>query len=162
MAGVAVGIVLASAWGMEPGASGSRGETSPEPVDTVPAARPTRVLVVDDAPADAKLESIVLRDAGYEVRSAASAEEALVMLEASPVDIIVLDLVLPLMSGMLLASTLRGRHAPDQLTIVAVSAVGTPDVERLSLAAGCTGFLRKPIDPSDFARRVAAFHGERL
>jgi CheY-like chemotaxis protein len=116
-----------------------------------PALRTLDVLVVDDDPASAKLAKVLLAAEGCAVRTASSAEEALTMIAQRIPDLVVLDLVLPLMSGLLLAQTLRSRPATRDLVIVVVSAFNGPEMARLAHEAGCAAYLRKPIDALTFA-----------
>lgn len=118
-----------------------------------------RALVVEDDPASAKLLALVLRDEGCDVTVAASAEAALVALETSIPHIIVLDLVLPLMSGLLLAQQLRARPDTAKVPIIAVSAFNGNEVERAALAAGCAVYIRKPIDALSFPQFLRAYLG---
>jgi CheY-like chemotaxis protein len=105
-----------------------------------------RILVVEDDPASAKLVAVVLRDEGAEVEAVATAEEGLRSVEARKPDAIVLDLILPMMSGLLFAEHVRRRPATAEIPIIAVSAFNGREAERVALAAGCSVYLRKPID----------------
>lgn len=115
------------------------------------------VLVVEDDHAGATLFALMVRLGGATVEVAHNAEEALVAINAFVPDIVVLDLVLPRMSGVVLATMLsrdpRTRHAP----IIAVSAFDRDQAEPAALAAGCVGFITKPVDPEQFANVVAQF-----
>jgi CheY-like chemotaxis protein len=105
------------------------------------------VLVVDDDPASAKLVSIVLRAEGCVTRIAESAEEALAILPTFHPRLIVLDLVLPLMSGLLFAQKLKADPETRDIVIVAVTAFNGAAAERMARDAGCALYIRKPIDP---------------
>lgn len=123
------------------------------PLATVP------VLVVDDDPASAKLLSVLLQGEGCEVRVAGSSEEALVVLGSFHPRIIALDLVLPLMSGLLLAQQLKADPATRDIVIVAVSAFNGPEAESIAVRAGCAAYIRKPIDPMRFTQLLASHLG---
>jgi putative two-component system response regulator len=109
------------------------------------------VLVIDDDPSSAKLIAVVLRGEGCDVRVAYSAEDALAMLDEFLPKVVVLDLILPMMSGVLLADRLRQNLITRDLAIIAVSVFDGPEAERIARLAGCDTFVQKPIDPMSFA-----------
>ncbi|MBL9038073.1 MAG: response regulator [Archangium sp.] len=119
------------------------------------------VLVVDDDHASAKLLAVILRGAGCEVHIASSAEEALSLVPIVKPKLLVLDLVLPLMSGMLLAQQLKQAPATKDVVIIAVSAFNGSQVEHEAKRAGCIAYLRKPIDPLSFTQLVATHLGDQ-
>ncbi len=104
------------------------------------------ILVVDDNPTNLKLLSFVLLAAGYEVRTAADATEALEVLASWRPRLLLLDLQLPGVDGFTLARQLKGAPATADLTIVAVTAYAMPSDRTRALAAGCDHFVTKPID----------------
>lgn len=112
--------------------------------------RDVPVLVVEDDPASAKLLSFILEREGCHVRVATSAEEALTTMTTFRPRAIVLDLVLPRMSGILLAEQLSARPEGHDLVIVAVSAFNGPEAVRVAEKAGCAAYVRKPIDVDTF------------
>lgn len=113
-----------------------------------------RVLIVDE-PAHGEVMANLLAARGCDVRTARTAPEAVAVLAAFRAEVIVLDLVLPGMSGLLLARTLKAAPATQDLVIVALSAVNGPAVERVALEAGCVAWMKKPIDGSAFVRTLA-------
>jgi CheY-like chemotaxis protein len=117
------------------------------------------VLVVDDDPASAKLVSIVLRGEGSVTRIAESAEEALAILPTFHPRLIVLDLVLPLMSGLLFAQKLKADPETREIVIVAVTAFNGPEAERMAKDAGCALYIRKPIDPIGLPKLLSTHLG---
>jgi CheY-like chemotaxis protein len=119
------------------------------------------VLVVEDDPASAKLVSILLAAEGADVHMASSAEDALERVGRFAPRLIVLDLVLPFMSGLLLAQRLKASPATRDIVIIAVTAFNGPETERLTRSAGCDAYVRKPIDVHSFARLVTTHIGER-
>ena len=115
--------------------------------------RGLRVLVVDE-PAHGATIADLLAAEGCDVRIARTAPEALAILASFPARLIVLDLVLPGMSGLLFARTLKAAPASRDLVIVALSAVNGPAVERVALEAGCAAWMKKPIDGSTFVHTL--------
>lgn len=149
---------------------GSMSPTSPPPrrlVATRPLRRPVysrrharadlrdlKVLVVDDDRASAKILDAVFRSEGCDVRLASSAEDALELIAQAPAELVLIDLVLPLMSGLLLAQSLRAQAAMRDSVLVAVTAFHGPGVERATREAGFDGYLRKPFEVTAFVARV--------
>jgi two-component system, cell cycle response regulator DivK len=105
------------------------------------------VLIVEDDAASAKLVAVVLQTEGCVTRIARSAEEALAVIETFSPRVIVLDLILPRMSGLLLAERLKKGPATRDIPIIAVSAFNGPETVRIAESAGCAAYIRKPIDP---------------
>lgn len=121
----------------------------------------TYVLVIDDDPASNKLVSVLLRGEGYSTRCVASAEDALFVLDQAVPSLIVLDLVLPMMSGLMLAQQLRADARTAKVPILAVTAFNGAEAERVALEAGCSAYVRKPIDPLSFIDLVGFHFGGR-
>jgi CheY-like chemotaxis protein len=128
--------------------------SAPEPPDR----RELRVLVVEDDPASAKLASVILRAEGCDVRVARSAEDAIAALATFRPTVILLDLVLPFMSGVLLAQRLKGDPATRDIVLIAVSAFDGGELERIAEEVGCAAFVHKPIDAPTLTRLVLAHH----
>ena len=105
-----------------------------------------RILVVDDEPANLRLMVLVLRSRGYEVVTADDAEVATHVLEASPVDLLILDLGLPGVDGLALTRRLRADERWRSLPIVAWTGYAMASDEARARAAGCDDFLPKPVD----------------
>ncbi len=117
------------------------------------------VLVVDDDPANAKLMLAVLHAEGCDVRTVGSAEDALKLLEVFKPRFIVLDLVLPVMSGLVLAHKLKTRSSTKDIVIVAVTAFDGPGAARAARDVGCDAYLPKPIDTQSFAKHLHRYLG---
>jgi CheY-like chemotaxis protein len=115
------------------------------------------ILIVDDQPANLKLVAFLLEKAGHEVRTAASAPEALGILKAFHPRLILMDLQLPGMDGLALTRQLKADSNTRDITIVALTAYAMKGDEEKARQAGCDGYLTKPIDTRSFASRVAAY-----
>jgi CheY-like chemotaxis protein len=117
------------------------------------------ILIVDDHPHNLKLARVVLAAAGYDVRTAVDAEHALLVLESLTPRLILMDLQLPGMDGLTLTKMLKADPARRRIRIVAVTASAMKGDEEKALAAGCDGYLTKPIDvetlPGFVARQIA-------
>jgi CheY-like chemotaxis protein len=113
------------------------------------------VLVVDDTPANQKLLKILLAGEQYDVRVAGNAEEALTVLETFRPQMILMDILLPGVDGLELTRQLRANPRTRDIRILGLTACAMPgDAERV-LAAGCDGYLTKPIDVHNFLATVA-------
>lgn len=116
-----------------------------------------RVLVVDDNRINLELASVVLRSAGLQVAVADGAEAALREIAACKPQLVLMDIQMPDVDGLALIERLRADAALDGLVIVAFTAYAMKgDRERL-LAAGCDGYISKPIEVSTFAAQVRGF-----
>jgi adenylate cyclase len=120
-----------------------------------PAPAKTRVLVVDDQPANIRLLEAILAPRGYDVLAASSGEEALAAIDDSVVDLVLLDIVMPGMDGYQVCRAIRERPATAYLPVVMVTASG--DEQKIkALEAGADDFLTKPINKSELLARVAS------
>ena len=112
-----------------------------------------RVLVVDDDDGIRKLLCAVLRDRGLSVDEAEDGQKALELIEANQYGVIVLDLVLPVIDGFIVAEKLT-RIAPRPVVLV-ISGAAHSVVERLDPAT-VHGIVRKPFDAEELANVVEA------
>jgi class 3 adenylate cyclase len=122
-----------------------------------------KVLVVDDTPANVKLLADLLAIKGYAVATARSGEEALAQVAAEQPDLILLDVMMPGMSGYDVCRQLRGDPETALLPIVLVTSLD-PQQERIKgIASGADDFLAKPINqPELFARVQSLLRIKRL
>lgn len=113
-----------------------------------------RILVVDDQPANVKLLEQLLTMSGYEVVTASSGQEALEKVDASNPDLVLLDVVMPKMSGYEVCRAIREKRATQLLPIVMITALD-PSEERLKgIESGADDFLSKPINQPELLARV--------
>ena len=104
------------------------------------------ILVVDDNHTNLKLARILLESEGYEVVAAQDAEEALLLLETCLPRLILMDLQLPGMDGLELTRRLKADPRTRAIPILAVTSYAMLGDEQRALAAGCDGYVTKPID----------------
>jgi class 3 adenylate cyclase len=115
---------------------------------------PPRVLVIDDTPANVKLLADVLTFKGFQVETAASGREGLEKLAAKPPDIVLLDIMMPGMSGYEVCKEIRANPATALLPVVLVTSLD-PQGERIKgIEAGADDFLTKPINQPELLARV--------
>jgi two-component system cell cycle response regulator DivK len=113
------------------------------------------VIVVDDNRINAKLLEIVLGDEGFDVRTASDAEEALALLQTFRPRLIMMDLRLPGMHGLELTRRLKADAATRDIIIIAVTSSAMKGDYQKALAAGCDGYVTKPISTVSLPRLVA-------
>ncbi len=115
-----------------------------------------RILVVDDVDDLRRLVGIALRRAGFNVLEAASGEEALETVRTSAVDLVVLDMGLPGMSGTEVIRALRKRPETITLPVLLMTGSGTSESVVENLDAGANDFLAKPVRLDELVARVRA------
>jgi CheY-like chemotaxis protein len=116
-----------------------------------------RVLVVEDNDANRELVEDLLHVAGYEVVSCASGEEGVAWLGANRPDLILMDVNLPGQDGVSLTRQIKARPETCDLPVVALTAYAMRGDRDRILAAGCDGYISKPIDVSLFGEQVAHY-----
>ena len=112
------------------------------------------ILVVDDVPRNVKLLADVLAAKGYRTSTAASGEEALAAIAVEPPDLVLLDVMMPGLSGYDVCRAIRADPKLAMLPVVLVTALD-PAKERITgLEAGADDFLGKPIQQAELMARV--------
>ena len=115
------------------------------------------ILVVDDQPVSIKLMRLILEGEGYQVLVAANATEALQAVQASKPDLILMDIHLPSLDGLALTKLLRSDMESRHIKIVAISAYASTEDDKRIIAAGCDGFIPKPIDTRTLAASIREY-----
>jgi len=127
-----------------------------------PQGKPTRVLVVDDDPANRALCSRTLELAGYEVLEAEDGQCGLELARAEDPDLALLDVRMPRLDGFELAEALRGNSRTRAIPVVFVSGEADPASYARARALGAAGFLPKPFDVHTLRSLVARVAGNRF
>ena len=130
------------------------------PSNPAATARPG-ILVIDDNPLNMKLVTFLLRKENYEVMTAADANEALKVLVDFRPELILMDLQMPGVDGLTLTRQLRAEARYARTAIVAVTASAMKGDEEKAAAAGCDGYVTKPIDTRAFPGLIRAFLEKR-
>jgi phosphate regulon transcriptional regulator PhoB len=116
----------------------------------------SRVLIVEDEPDIRELVVHHLKREGYQVSVAASGEEALRQVQASPPDLVLLDLMMPTMNGLEVCRRLRQDPVTASLPIVMLTAKGDEIDRVLGLEIGADDYVVKPFSPKELLARVRA------
>ena len=116
------------------------------------------ILVIEDNATNMTLTSFLLENAGHVVIPATSAEVGLALARERPPDLILMDVHLPGMDGLQATALLKADPATRAIPVIALTALAMKGDEQRILAAGCDGYIAKPLDYKDFLRVV----GERL
>jgi CheY-like chemotaxis protein len=104
------------------------------------------ILIVDDNPVNSKLIRVLLTGEGYEVHTAGDAEAALRVLAGLNPDLILMDVQLPGIDGLELTRRLKADPATRGIKILGLTAYAMKGDKEKILAAGCDGYIAKPID----------------
>ncbi|HMG01274.1 MAG TPA: response regulator, partial [Gemmatimonadaceae bacterium] len=132
-----------------------------------PAAEPACVLIVDDERHNRELLEIMLKPEGFLLLSAASGEEALALIARQPPDLILLDVMMPGMSGYDVAGKIKSDPATKNIPVIMLTALDDRNARMLGLNAGAEDFLTKPVDRPELSVRVRNLlrikaYGDRL
>jgi len=115
-----------------------------------------RILVVEDEPAIREMIRFALQKAGLQCEEAGDAEQALLAVASSPPDLVVLDWMLPGMSGVELARRLRREETTVQLPIILLTARVEENDRVHGLEAGADDYVTKPFSPRELVARINA------
>ncbi len=116
---------------------------------------PPRVLVCDDSESICHLASMLLKRSGCSVECVNSGEDALTLLEKQSFDLLLLDVVLPGISGLEVAKKIRDRLGNSGfLPIILLTSNVDVELRREGLEAGATDFVSKPFDPVELIARI--------
>lgn len=132
--------------------------SSPRPTEVSQAsqtrlAKPDRILVVDDLPDNCFLIQTLLQEEGYQIDVRNSGREALEYIEASPPDLLLLDVMMPEMDGFEVTRRIRENPKLPFLPILLITAYDQPSVAR-GLDTGADEFIRKPVEFDELVARV--------
>jgi PleD family two-component response regulator len=127
---------------------------APSPVANSTSEAPRRVLIADDNPQGAELLEAYLSNTNYELRIASDGEQTLKEVAAWKPDLILLDIMMPRISGFEVCKRLRADPATQDIAVLMITALDQPaDIER-AVEAGTDEFVSKPINKNDLLLRV--------
>ena len=135
---------------------------SPLPEAAAGDARPPRVLIADDNVQGVELLEAYLSGSGYDLRTAADGEQTLREVAAWHPDLILLDIMMPRISGFEVCKRLRADPATQDVAVLMITALDQPsDMER-AVDVGADEFLSKPIKKSELLLRVRSLLRSRM
>ena len=115
-----------------------------------------KVLIIEDNRANMTLATFLLQSAGHTVLSAADAEAGLTLARGEQPNLILMDIQLPGMDGLEATALLKGDQATRDIPVIALTALAMKGDEERIRAAGCDGYVAKPMDYQDFLATITA------
>jgi two-component system cell cycle response regulator DivK len=112
------------------------------------------ILLIEDNAQNRYLATFLLEKNGYQVVTATDSFQGIELAQACAPSLILLDIQLPVLDGYGVARALRSIEALRATPIVAVTSYAMVGDREKSLAAGCTGYIEKPIDPDTFVAEI--------
>ena len=116
----------------------------------------SRILVVDDSSTNIVLLEAILNGQGYQIETAQSVKEAYQIIKKEEVSLILLDLLMPRVSGFDFLKEIKNNDTTKDIPVIIVSAVADPENKKKSMELGALDFINKPIDIQDFIERIEA------
>jgi two-component system cell cycle response regulator DivK len=117
------------------------------------------VLIVENEESNRRLVEQILEFAGYRTVTATHGLEALHVLDQEPVDLVLIDLAMPVLDGYRATELIRTRPEYANLPVVAVTAHAMSEDRELALASGCNDYLAKPFRPNELLHVVERMLG---
>jgi len=114
-----------------------------------------KVLVVEDNPANMTLATFLLKSAGHTVLSATDAESGLTLARSEQPDLILMDIQLPGMDGLQATALLKADNATRAIPVIALTALAMKGDEERIRAAGCDGYIAKPLAYREFLATIS-------
>lgn len=113
-----------------------------------------RVLIVEDDPLIARIVEIKLENRGYQVIRASDGQEGLEAIRQHKPDVVLLDVMMPVMDGYQVLRILRGEAEFTSLPVIMLTAKGQERDIMSGLKEGATDYIVKPFSPSEVVERV--------
>lgn len=116
-----------------------------------------KILYIEDNDQNFYLVSFILNTKGYEVFRARDGREGVDLAVSLKPDLILLDIQLPVLDGYATARELKKNREAAGVPIVALTSYAMVGDQEKALAAGCTGYIEKPINPKTFAEQIEEY-----
>ena len=116
-----------------------------------------RTLIIEDNENNMYLISFLLQNNDHEVHQAYDGHKGVELAKTVKPDLILLDIQLPKMNGYEVAREIRKDESLSQVPIVAITSYAMPGDQEKALAAGCTGYIKKPINPDTFLKELEGY-----
>lgn len=118
-----------------------------------------KILLVDDSPTALFMERLMLQREGYDITTAGDGREAVEKATKNPPDIIVMDVMMPRMTGFEACRELRKRPETQMVPIVLVTTRGEGANVEAGFEAGCNDYVTKPVDAPELLAKVRTHLG---
>jgi two-component system cell cycle response regulator DivK len=116
-----------------------------------------RILIIEDNESNLYLTRFILEKNGYQVIEAREGIQGVELATKEKPDLIIMDIQLPDIDGLEAVSRIRASKADHEIPIVALTSYAMVGDREKSLAAGCTGYIEKPINPDTFMAEIEKF-----
>jgi DNA-binding response OmpR family regulator len=116
------------------------------------------ILVVDDSQTNNVLLEAVLSEGGYVTQTAMSASEAWALMYKNPPALVLLDLLMPKISGFQLLERMKAKEAYAKIPVIIVSALSDPETARVLQDMGADDFFSKPLDIHGLLKRISELY----
>jgi CheY-like chemotaxis protein len=113
-----------------------------------------RILIVDDEEDIVNLVRMILEDAGYSVDAVTDGRDALKKVAAHSFDLILLDIMMPFMSGWEVLERMRSREETKTIPVALLTARASPREDNQPYPTDYCEYITKPFEPDDFLRRI--------
>jgi len=113
-----------------------------------------KILIIEDSPANMKLAVLLVGSAGHTSLQAEDAQKGIAAVHAERPDLILMDMQLPDMDGMEATAILKADETTRDIPVVALTASAMKGDRERMLAAGCDGYIEKPIDFASFVAEI--------
>lgn len=117
----------------------------------------TKVLVIEDNEKNRYLISFLLKGAGYDVMEAITGEDGIGMAIRDTPDLVLMDIQLPGIDGYETTRRIRESPVGEKIPIIALTSFAMAGDRTRALAAGCTGYIEKPINPDTILDEIQKF-----
>lgn len=115
-----------------------------------------RILVVDDDAMNLRMAEFILKKEGYDVCKVESGMECLLFLKDESVDLILLDIEMPIMSGLKTFEIIKDNEEMQDIPVIFLTASADSDNVMEAIKLGATGYVTKPFLPEELLKRVSA------
>jgi CheY-like chemotaxis protein len=116
----------------------------------------SKILVVDDSSTNIVLLEAILNGQGYQIETAQSVKEAYQIIRKETVNLILLDLLMPKVSGYDFLKEIKSNDHTKNIPVIVVSATADPENKKKSIEMGALDFINKPIDIQNFIDKIEA------
>ncbi len=116
-----------------------------------------RILVVEDNEDNMRLVGIIFKKHGLEVIEARNGAEGVALAVQEKPDLIIMDIQLPDIDGLEATKRIRASEADSNIPIIALTSYAMPGDREKALAAGCNGYITKPIDVETFMAEIEKY-----